>query len=449
MLTVSRRRRTYAVALSTVGIVATQLLAIAPASAATAPATVTTFVSDLPRVAATNGLGPAEKDRSNGGASARDGRVLRAGGRAFTKGVGVHAGSSLSYRVPAGCFRFTSAVGVDDAVGNRGSVVFRVYQGAAKLYDSGKRTGASPNGSVSVAVTAGAMLRLVVTDAGNGKDRDHADWAGARLTCTTRVAVRPVVAPPAAAVRAGVPTTPAPAPAVAGPLLSETFSKADGTFVSSGAFWSTADRGLTENSTFMSESGQLDRVAGAGRTRSDYFRMWTRHRDLANVTASLDVTFNGFTRGDAGWHGINLWLNQQMCTPVPSCSAVNDPNNGGGNSGYALDFMNRDGSLTILKKVSGDTRASHPGAVSYSEGGTYYQLAGASFRPTRGQTHRLAGRSIDNGDGTTTLQVLIDGQLRLQVRDDNRVGGPRLGAGRVGLRSDFTDMTVDNFTIVR
>ena len=239
----------------------------------------------------------------------------------------------------------------------------------------------------------------------------------------------------------------APAPGV---VLSEAFDGPDGTFVSSTDFWNSSDQGLSRNATWFSESGAMQRVANAGRTTSDYFRMWTRQNDLSHVKAELDVRFNGFVSGTSGWHGINLWLHKQMCTPVPSCSAVNDPNNKGGNSGYALDFMNRDGSLTILKKVPGDTRGTWPtGNVGYVEGGTYYLLAQTTFRPNPGQTYRFAGTSIDNGDGTSTLQVIIDGQVRLQVRDNGSIGGPRLGAGRVGLRSDFADMNADNLTITR
>jgi hypothetical protein len=36
---------------------------------------------------------------------------------------------------------------------------------------------------VSVPVTAGAELRLLVTDAGDGVGTDHADWADAKLSC--------------------------------------------------------------------------------------------------------------------------------------------------------------------------------------------------------------------------------------------------------------------------
>jgi alpha-glucosidase len=34
-----------------------------------------------------------------------------------------------------------------------------------------------------VDVTGVRMLRLLVTDGGDGRDFDHADWTDARLTC--------------------------------------------------------------------------------------------------------------------------------------------------------------------------------------------------------------------------------------------------------------------------
>ena len=55
---------------------------------------------------------------------------------------------------------------------------------------------------------------------------------------------------------------------------------------------------------------------------------------------------------------------------------------GPGRSGYALDFMNRDGSLSIQKKVAGDIRDRwSEGALSYSNGGTYYSLATTEWMP--------------------------------------------------------------------
>ncbi len=112
--------------------------------------------------------------------------ALRVGSVAFTRGIGVHAASDVRYAVPTGCTTFTTQVGVDDEVGNLGSVVFQVWNGTTtKLYDSGVRTGADAATLTTVSPTGVSTLRLVVTDAGNGNAYDHADWPDARFTYST------------------------------------------------------------------------------------------------------------------------------------------------------------------------------------------------------------------------------------------------------------------------
>jgi hypothetical protein len=93
-------------------------------SAITGPAK---YVSDLPMVSSTHGWGPVEKDRSNGESGAADGQTLTLNGITYAKGLGAHADSDVRYSVPAGCTRFRAQIGVDDEVGNAGSVVFQVY----------------------------------------------------------------------------------------------------------------------------------------------------------------------------------------------------------------------------------------------------------------------------------------------------------------------------------
>jgi hypothetical protein len=64
-----------------------------------------------------------------------------------------------------------------------------------------------------------------------------------------------------------------------------------------------------------------------------------------------------------------------------------------------------------------------------------------------GRWYRWGGRVTDNGNGTSTIQVLIDGRVVQQVIDEGLVGGPPLRGGRVGLRSDYASFNVDNLTI--
>jgi hypothetical protein len=84
---------------------------------------------------------------------------------------------------------FLADIGVDDEVGNAGSVVFQVFLDDLKVFDSGLMTGASATRSISVDVTGHNKMQLIVTDGGtNGIDSDHADWANARLTAAAAAA---------------------------------------------------------------------------------------------------------------------------------------------------------------------------------------------------------------------------------------------------------------------
>lgn len=136
---------------------------------------------------ATNGWGPIETDRSNGQQAGGDGKPLTLGGVQYPKGYGVHAPSELSYSLAgadrARCVRFRAQIGVDDEVGTQGSVAFQVWGDTAKLYDSGLMTGESATQQVSVDLRGQSRVRLVVTDGGNGKSFDHADWINPVLVC--------------------------------------------------------------------------------------------------------------------------------------------------------------------------------------------------------------------------------------------------------------------------
>lgn len=142
---------------------------------------------------ATNGWGPVETDRSNGQQAGGDGKPLTLNGTVYPKGYGVHAPSELKYSLAgtdnANCVRFKAQIGLDDAVGTQGSAVFQVWGDAAKLYDSGLMTGASATKTVSVDVRGQSSVRLVVTDGGNGKSFDHADWVSPALVCVPDIAL--------------------------------------------------------------------------------------------------------------------------------------------------------------------------------------------------------------------------------------------------------------------
>ena len=144
---------------------------------------VTTYVSDLTPTSATNGWGPVEEDMSNGENASGDGDTLSLNGTTYAKGLGVHAASDVRYAVGPTCTRFKVSVGVDDEVGNSGSVTFEVYADATKVFDSGPMTGASATVAVDVSIAGASELRLVVTNGGDNANNDHGDWADARIEC--------------------------------------------------------------------------------------------------------------------------------------------------------------------------------------------------------------------------------------------------------------------------
>ena len=126
---------------------------------------------------------PAERDLANGGQGAGDGGALTINGVQYDKGVGCHAYSAIEVQLGGAYERFSSCIGVDDnAPGSAGSVRFFVYGDGNLLYSSDVKTGADDAEEIAVDVTGVQVLKLEVTDAGDGKNNDHADWANTRLT---------------------------------------------------------------------------------------------------------------------------------------------------------------------------------------------------------------------------------------------------------------------------
>ena len=145
----------------------------------------TRYLSDLTWTSATNGFGPVERDKSNGEAAAGDGKTITLNGTTYPKGLGAHANSDIRFNIAGKCTAFNADIGVDDEVGKLGSVIFRVFLDGTKAYDSGTMTGSTATKSISVNSTGKSELRIYVDLSTNGNSSDHADWANARITCTS------------------------------------------------------------------------------------------------------------------------------------------------------------------------------------------------------------------------------------------------------------------------
>ncbi|MGC4033758.1 MAG: NPCBM/NEW2 domain-containing protein [Tepidisphaeraceae bacterium] len=108
-----------------------------------------------------------------------DGNAIKLDGKTFETGVGAHANSRFRIAVN-GAKRFSAIVGIDDDVGDRGAVRFRVYGDNKVLFDSGPITGRDPAKPLDVSLVGVKELFLVVT-AIKGIDYAHADWADAKF----------------------------------------------------------------------------------------------------------------------------------------------------------------------------------------------------------------------------------------------------------------------------
>jgi YVTN family beta-propeller protein len=138
-------------------------------------------VSDLLWTSEQNGLGPAERDRSNGEGGAADGGPITLNGVTYAKGVGVHAHSEIRIELAGLYERFLSDIGLDDERdGLCGGVRFEVDVDGANVYASGSFDDATPTGAVDLDVSGAGFLVLRVLDDGDACG-DHGDWANARL----------------------------------------------------------------------------------------------------------------------------------------------------------------------------------------------------------------------------------------------------------------------------
>ncbi|MBI2238741.1 MAG: NPCBM/NEW2 domain-containing protein [Actinobacteria bacterium] len=141
------------------------------------------YASDLEWASETNGWGPAERDRSNGERAPDDGNAITLGTTRFERGIGAHAPSRIVIDLSQPCLLFLADVGIDEEVGDRGSVEFQVWGDGKMLASSGVLRGPQTSVSIAADLRSVQQLALVVTKAGDGNAYDHADWANARLSC--------------------------------------------------------------------------------------------------------------------------------------------------------------------------------------------------------------------------------------------------------------------------
>ncbi len=116
-----------------------------------------------------------------------EGNTLSIAGQKFERGVGTHAISTFLLNLNGKGKKFSAVVGLDDESNSRGSVEFYVIGDKKVLWQSGVlRKGDAPK-DADVDISGIKKLGLLVSDAGDGNDWDHADWCNAKIEMTAKV----------------------------------------------------------------------------------------------------------------------------------------------------------------------------------------------------------------------------------------------------------------------
>ncbi len=143
------------------------------AFASFAAAETTTRLDELDLKGVQQGWGEPQKNRSV------DKHPLTIAGKTYEHGVGTHAAGKIVITLDGSAGTFAADVGLDDETRNRGSVAFRVIGDGKQLFKSGVMKPGDPAKHVEVKLDGVKRLLLIVDDAGDGMNYDHADWANA------------------------------------------------------------------------------------------------------------------------------------------------------------------------------------------------------------------------------------------------------------------------------
>ncbi|OGG00159.1 hypothetical protein A2153_03055 [Candidatus Gottesmanbacteria bacterium RBG_16_38_7b] len=94
----------------------------------------------------------------------------------YRRGFGTHAISNLTFDINRRFSSFATDIGVDTEASTDASVVFQIWGDGRKLFESRKMGRFDFPQSIKVNISGVKFLGLIVTDAGDGINSDHADW---------------------------------------------------------------------------------------------------------------------------------------------------------------------------------------------------------------------------------------------------------------------------------
>lgn len=128
------------------------------------------FLNDLPVESYTQSYSTPKHNQSV------EGKNLCVGGRQYKQGIGTHAPSEISYKLPENADSLFVFVGIDDEVYDNGEVIFKILGDGKLLWQSPVVRGKDsklPAASISI---YGYKLLTLKTEANGSDSYDHADW---------------------------------------------------------------------------------------------------------------------------------------------------------------------------------------------------------------------------------------------------------------------------------
>ncbi|HTV18146.1 MAG TPA: NPCBM/NEW2 domain-containing protein [Polyangiaceae bacterium] len=143
-----------------------------------------TPLSALRPVRLSNGLGPVERDMSNGGAGEGDGQLIRIAGTYYTRGLGTQSPSQIVYYLGGRCSELSAVVGIDAEAKAVGSARFTISAGERVVAQSGPLSADSPAQTLTAKLGGAQWLtlasELATTSTGAGV---RTSWAMPMLRC--------------------------------------------------------------------------------------------------------------------------------------------------------------------------------------------------------------------------------------------------------------------------
>ncbi|HLF14690.1 MAG TPA: NPCBM/NEW2 domain-containing protein, partial [Bacteroidota bacterium] len=335
-----------------------------------------------------------------------DGNPLTIRGKTFERGVGTHALSTFLLNLGGKGKRFIASVGVDEETGNdEAGVEFFVLGDKKVLWKSGRMTTRDAAKPVNLDINGVRMLGLLVTDAGDGIDYDHADWADARITTDAALTAAELTAGiPAPAREPYILTPPTPpTPRINGPSV---FGARPGHGVVY-TIPATGERPMTFSAERLPAGLTLDagsgRISGTVASPGDHRVTLTATNALGSASRTLRIVTGEVIAltPPLGWNSWNCWGGSVSAEKVLSSARAMAEK---GLADHGWSYINIDDGWQGVRggeftAIQGNGKFPDMKALADSVHALGLRI-GIYSTPWRGSYEGHIGSSGDNEDGT-------------------------------------------------